>query len=134
MQLSTVGRKEVLANNKELTYLYSIVPRTGSTMVTVPPLVGGEDIIAIVKGLPSGSLSFESTSATTAVSSSVEMTSSVAVGAALPEAETKMDIVAVEVSPFPSEIVYSNSSGPEKLGLGLQSELENSVCGRPGKP
>ena len=103
-------------------------------MVTVPPLVGGENIVAIVKGLLFGSLSFESTSTTTAVSSSVEVASSVAIGAALPKAETKMDIVAVEVSPFPSEIVYSNSSGPEKLGSGLQGELENAVCGRPGKP
>ena len=97
-------------------------------MVTVPPLVGGENIAAIVKGWPSGSLSFESTSTTTAVSSSVEVASSVAIGASLPEAETKMDIVAVEVSPFPSEIVYSNSSGPEKLGLGLQGELEKFKC------
>ena len=108
-----------------MTYVYSTVPAAGSNMVTVPPLVGGDEIPVIVKGWLSGSLSFESTSTTTAVSSSVEVASSVAVGAVLPAALTYRVIVATSVPPLPSEIVYSNSSGPEKLGLGLRGEKKN---------
>ena len=82
-----------------MTYVYSIVPVAGSNMVTVPPLVGGDEIPVIVKGWPSGSLSFEITSTTTAVSSSVEVASSVAIGPLLSVAETYRVMVPTSFPP-----------------------------------